>query len=62
MTGCSFSCSVHEMGQRSQYSPCGTSYHVNNLVHGRQYEFELIATDGVGNVGQPTVYQWTIGE
>lgn len=50
------------MGQAPQRSPCGTSYYVDSLVNGRNYEFELVATDGVGNVGPPTLYQWKIGE
>lgn len=59
--GCSFICSAHEMGQIPQFSPCGTSYNVDGLVNGREYEFEVVATDGVGNEGH-IAYLWRIGE
>ena len=59
--GCSFSCSAHEVGQLSQFSPCGTSYHVDGLINGRNYEFEVIAIDIVGNEGH-LAYQWKIGK
>lgn len=60
--GCSFSCSAHEKGQLAQYSPCETSYLVESLTNGQEYEFEVVATDGVGNIGQPVVHLWKIGE
>ena len=59
---CSFTCSSHEVGNSPQYSPCGTSYRVDRLLEGSEYEFEVFATDAVGNIGQPTVHRWKIGE
>ena len=60
--GCTFVCSAHEIGQLAQYSPCETSYHVDSLINEEEYAFIVVATDGVGNVGQPVVHQWMIGE
>ena len=62
VSGCSFSCSVHELGDPPRRTPCGRSYRVDRLQDGNEYEFEVIATDGVGNVGEPVVYSWKIGE
>lgn len=62
VSGCSFSCSVHELGDPPRRTPCGRSYRVDRLLDGNEYEFEVIATDGVGNVGEPVVYSWKIGK
>ena len=35
---------------------------MERLLDGNEYQFEVIATDGVGNVGEPVVYSWKIGE
>ena len=61
-SGCSFSCSSHEVGDPPLHSPCGSPYHVDGLLDGHEYELELIATDGVGNIGQLVVHRWKIGE
>ena len=61
-SGCSFTCSAHELGNPPQHSPCERFYRVERLLDGNEYQFEVIATDGVGNVGEPVVYSWKIGE
>ena len=55
-------CSVYTSGSSAQYAPCSSSWFASSLQNGGNYVFAVFATDGVGNIGSPLIYQWTVGE
>ena len=59
---CTYVCSVHEDGTEPTYTSCQGSFLASNLQNGVNYEFSVIATDGVGNVGLELTYQWEVGK
>ena len=59
---CTYMCSVHEQDDTAHYVSCSGIFPARNLQTGNTYEFAVIATDAVGNVGGPYIYQWKVGE
>jgi len=55
-------CSVYTSGSSAQYTPCSSSWFASSLQNGRNYVFAVFATDGVGNIGSPLTFQWTVGK
>lgn len=55
-------CSVHDIDEPAAYTSCSGSFQATGLLSGHSYEFAVIATDGVGNVGGPYIYRWIVGE
>lgn len=55
-------CSVHDIDEPAVYTSCSGSFRATGLLDGHRYEFAVIATDGVGNVGGPYIYQWIVGQ
>ena len=54
-------CSVYTSGSSAQYASCSGSWFVSSLQNGGNYVFAVFATDGVGNIGSPLIFQWTVG-
>jgi len=59
---CTYVCSVHIDGAEPRYTTCPGSFLASGLQSGSNYEFTVIATDGVGNIGSETIYQWEVGK
>ena len=59
---CTYICSVHLVGSNSQYTTCSGTFYASGLLNGMNYEFSVIATDGVGNTGSPLTYNWKVGK
>ena len=59
ITECTYVCSFHRVGTTPQYRNCDNYF--PSIPVGPLYEFAVIATDSVGNVGSPTTYQWRAG-
>ena len=55
-------CSLHILEADPLYTACFRSFHATNLQDGSTYEFAVIATDAVGNIGHPYTYQWSVGK
>jgi hypothetical protein len=62
ISGCTYRCSVHTVDNNAQYSACSGARLVSGLISGLNYEFAVVATDGVGNTGSVVTYQWKIGK
>ena len=62
LSGCTYLCDVHRRNENPQFQPCFGSFLFTNLESGVSYVFTVIASDGVGNVGNPVTYLWKIGK
>ena len=58
---CSYKCSAHIVGEIPQYTMCARFFTTQTLSNGGHYEFTVIATDGVGNVGPEKAFRWIVG-
>ena len=54
-------CSLYPSGSSAPYTPCSGSRLTGSLQNGRHI-FAVYATDGVGNIGNPVTFQWTVGK
>ena len=46
----------------AEYTPCSGIFQATDLQNAVDYRFSVLATDGVGNVGNPVTYQWSVGK
>lgn len=58
---CAYMCSLYPSGSSAPYTPCSGSRLTGSLQNGRHI-FAVYATDGVGNIGNPVTFQWTVGK
>ena len=59
---CSYQCSVQPSSSPEHYVPCNNGYFLaSNLQNGQTYAMSVFAIDGVGNLGTPSRYTWTVG-
>lgn len=59
---CTYMCSVYSRGSSAQYAPCSRTWTASPLQNGGNYVFAVFATDGVGNIGSPRIFRWTVGK
>ena len=56
---CIYQCTLYEGDAVvSEESECFRFYRTPTLNHGQTYQLSVVATDGVGNVGEPVSYSW----
>ena len=59
---CTYMCSLHILEADPLYTACTGSFQATDLQDGSTYEFAVMATDAVGNIGLIYTYHWMIGK